>query len=70
MYFAVALFIGNIVSVGLTGFLVPWVANRFGWWLQPAPGNGLRANLLGAGLILCHLCRHGLGLLAACSEGR
>lgn len=51
--FAVALFIGNIVSVSLTGFLVPWVANRFGWWLQPAAHrNPLAVHLLGAGIIL------------------
>ncbi len=49
--FPVALFLGNVVSVGLTGFLVPWVATRFGWWLNPA-GNTVRTNLLGAGVIL------------------
>jgi antibiotic biosynthesis monooxygenase (ABM) superfamily enzyme len=50
--FAISLFLGNIVSVGLTGFLVPWVANRFGWWLQPTGSQPLRAHLLGAGIIL------------------
>lgn len=51
--FAVALFIGNVVSVGLTGFLVPWVAKRFGWWLQPAGHrNALAVHFLGAGVIL------------------
>jgi antibiotic biosynthesis monooxygenase (ABM) superfamily enzyme len=51
--FAVSLFIGNIVSVGLTGFLVPWVANRFGWWLQPAGHrNALAVHFLGAGVIM------------------
>jgi hypothetical protein len=48
--FAVALFVGNIVSVGLTGFLVPWTANRLTWWLRPSE-NVLRMNLLGAALI-------------------
>lgn len=52
MSFAVALFVGNIVSVGLTGFLVPWVANRFGWWLQPTGSRPLLTHLLGAGTIL------------------
>ena len=38
---------------GLTGFLVPWVANRFGWWLQPAAHwNALAVHFLGAGVIL------------------
>ena len=50
--FAVSLFLGNIVSVGLTGFLVPWVAGRFGWWLQPAPGTEIRIGIQGAALIL------------------
>ena len=49
--FAASLFLGNIVSVGLTGFLVPWVAGRFGWWLRPAPGRQVRINLLGAAFI-------------------
>lgn len=52
-HFAISLFVGNIVSVALTGFLVPWVANYFGWWLQPATlANRLRIHLLGAGIIL------------------
>ena len=50
--FAIALFIGNIVSVALTGYLVPWVAGRFGWWLNPAGASALRINLLGAAIIL------------------
>ena len=49
--FAVSLFLGNIASVFLTGFLVPWIAGRFGWWLRPAPGTELRTNLLGAAFI-------------------
>ncbi len=49
--FAVSLFLGNIVSVFLTGFLVPWIAGRFGWWLRPAPDRQVRINLLGAALI-------------------
>jgi len=51
--FAVSLFLGNIVSVGLTGFLVPWVAGHFGWWLRPAsPETAVRTHVLGAALIL------------------
>ncbi|HEY9212935.1 MAG TPA: antibiotic biosynthesis monooxygenase [Ancylobacter sp.] len=33
--FAVALFIGNVVSVLLLSQLVPWTSRRFAWWLQP-----------------------------------
>lgn len=47
---AVNLFVGNIFSVALTGFMVPWVAHRMGWWMLPK-GNTWRTNLLGAGLI-------------------
>lgn len=50
MPWALNLFIGNIFSVALTGFAVPWVANRMGWWMFPK-ANVLAANLLGAGLI-------------------
>ncbi len=53
MSFAVSLFIGNIVSVGLTGFLVPWVAGHFGWWLNPASAQvALKTHILGAAVIL------------------
>jgi antibiotic biosynthesis monooxygenase (ABM) superfamily enzyme len=50
MNFAIALFVGNIFSVSMTGFMVPWVANRMGWWLNPSQ-NVVRVNLVGAGLI-------------------
>jgi len=50
MPWALNLFIGNIFSVALTGFMVPWVANRMGWWMRPRT-NVLRANLLGAVLV-------------------
>jgi antibiotic biosynthesis monooxygenase (ABM) superfamily enzyme len=50
--FAVSLFLGNVASVVITGFLVPWVAGHFGWWLRPAPGREVRINALGAGLLV------------------
>ena len=51
--FAISLFIGNIVSVTLTGFLVPWLANSvFGWWLHPTGPQRGRIHLLGAGIIM------------------
>jgi hypothetical protein len=49
--FAVALFLGNVVSVAMTGYLVPLVAGWLGWWFQPSR-NVVRTNLLGAGLIM------------------
>lgn len=48
---AVSLFLGNIVSVGLTGFLVPWAAGHFGWWLRPTSGKETLTNIRGVALI-------------------
>jgi uncharacterized protein len=50
--FAISLFLGNIVSVTLTGFLVPRIAGRFGWWLRPKGPQALRLHLLGAAIIV------------------
>ena len=47
--FWLALFIGNIVSVLLLNWLVPWTSRGFGWWLAPAGGW---TSLPGAALIL------------------
>jgi antibiotic biosynthesis monooxygenase (ABM) superfamily enzyme len=49
--FWLALFIGNVVSVLLLNWLVPWVSRGFGWWLAPASDAGGRASLAGAALI-------------------
>jgi len=46
--FAIALFIGNVVSVLLLNYLVPWVSNRFEWWLQPDGAHPRRAEIGGA----------------------
>jgi hypothetical protein len=50
--FWLALFIGNVGSVLLLNWLVPWVSNSFGWWLAPARGAGRWTGLAGAALIL------------------
>jgi antibiotic biosynthesis monooxygenase (ABM) superfamily enzyme len=50
--FAIALFIGNIVSVVLLSYLVPWVAERFSWWLQPAGPNSRQLELAGTALVV------------------
>ena len=60
--FAIALFIGNIFSVGLTGFMVPWVANRMGWWLQPSRRRGA-GQPAGRRPIVCRLRGLRRGLL-------
>ncbi len=45
-----ALFIGNVVSVLLLSWLVPWTSRRFSWWL--APSRSARTNLMGAVLVI------------------
>jgi antibiotic biosynthesis monooxygenase (ABM) superfamily enzyme len=50
--FWLALFIGNVVSVLLLNWLVPWTSRGFGWWLAPARNAGGRTSLCGAGLIV------------------
>jgi uncharacterized protein len=46
--FWLALFIGNVVSVALLNWLVPWSARRFDWWLTPQGPAVMRINLIGA----------------------
>lgn len=50
--FWLALFIGNIVSVALLNWLVPWSSRRFDWWLRPAKGKSKMTDLAGAGLVI------------------
>lgn len=50
--FAVALFIGNLVSVALLALLVPWVSDRFAWWLTPSGPARKRTQIAGTVLIL------------------
>ena len=52
--FAINLFVGNIFSVALTGWLVPWAANKpLAWWLNPkSTANALAVHLAGAAIIL------------------
>ena len=50
--FAVALFLGNVVSVLLLTYLVPWVSERFSWWLQSTGANARRINAAGTAVLL------------------
>jgi len=50
--FAIALFIGNVVSVLLLNYLVPWMSNQFSWWLQPAGRNPKAINIAGTVLLV------------------
>jgi uncharacterized protein len=46
------LFVGNVVSVLLLSWLVPWVSNGFGWWLSPARSAGRWTNFAGAATVV------------------
>jgi uncharacterized protein len=59
--FAIALFIGNVASVLLLNYLVPWTSTRFTWWLQPAGANARRIELAGTALLVA---LYGLMMLA------
>jgi antibiotic biosynthesis monooxygenase (ABM) superfamily enzyme len=59
--FPVALFIGNVASVLLLNYLVPWTSLRFGWWLCPAGQNPRRIDLIGTLLVVA---LYGLMVLA------
>ena len=50
---AVATFVGNAISVSLVSWpLAPLAIRGLGWWLQPAPANRRRAEIVGAGTML------------------
>ena len=52
MPFWLALFIGNVISVILLNWLVPWTGTRFEWWLRPRTPANPRVDWLGGGLIV------------------
>ena len=50
---ALAIFVGNAVSiVALTWLLMPVVNRAFGFWLTPVPARRTRAEVLGVGAVL------------------
>jgi uncharacterized protein len=50
--FAIALFMGNIVSVVTVNYLVTWTSRRISWWLQPAGPHRRRVEVAGTALVL------------------
>jgi antibiotic biosynthesis monooxygenase (ABM) superfamily enzyme len=52
MPFWLALFVGNVVSVVLLNWLVPWASKRLAWWLQPAEQKSMGSHVLGAGIVV------------------
>ena len=62
--FWLALFIGNVVSVVLLNWLVPWASRGFGWWLAPTRDAGRWTSLAGRGAEPTVLRRIALVVLA------
>jgi antibiotic biosynthesis monooxygenase (ABM) superfamily enzyme len=50
--FAIALFIGNAISVMLLNYLVPWSSKCFSWWLQPKGRNPRLIQIGGAAFVI------------------
>jgi antibiotic biosynthesis monooxygenase (ABM) superfamily enzyme len=50
--FAIALFVGNVVSVLLLTYLVPWSSNGFARWLHPPPAHRQWIDAAGTALLL------------------
>lgn len=50
--FWLALFVGNVVSVNLLNWLVPFSSRRFVWWLQDRRRIGWWANLTGISVVI------------------
>jgi uncharacterized protein len=50
--FAIALFIGNVASVLILNYLVPWTSIGFGWWLNPTGARRRLIDMAGAALII------------------
>jgi antibiotic biosynthesis monooxygenase (ABM) superfamily enzyme len=51
MPFPFALLIGNVVSVVLLNWLVPWVNQRFMWWIIPRGAEPQKIDVKGASVI-------------------
>ena len=54
--FWLALFIGNVASVLILNYLVPWASTGFRWWLSAAPSQNTRNDWVGTGLIVGLYC--------------
>jgi antibiotic biosynthesis monooxygenase (ABM) superfamily enzyme len=50
--FWLGLFIGNVASVLILSYLVPWVSKGFRWWLSTTPNRSRHNDWAGAGLIV------------------
>ena len=50
---ALSIFIGNAISVAITGFLlIPWASKLLNWWLVPPESSAAKRTAIGAGLVI------------------
>jgi antibiotic biosynthesis monooxygenase (ABM) superfamily enzyme len=49
--FPIALFIGNVVTILLLNYLIPWTSLRFSWWLAPKGPKVQRLQIIGTALV-------------------
>jgi antibiotic biosynthesis monooxygenase (ABM) superfamily enzyme len=49
--FAIARFVGKVVSIIILNYLVPWTSARFAWWLEPAQSHRTKIDILGMALV-------------------
>jgi antibiotic biosynthesis monooxygenase (ABM) superfamily enzyme len=59
--FWLALFAANVAGVVILNWVVPWVSQRFRWWLQPAGRETEKRNLIG---IVVVVALYGVALFA------
>jgi antibiotic biosynthesis monooxygenase (ABM) superfamily enzyme len=50
--FWLALFVGNVASVTILNWLVPWISRRFDWWLKPAGSETQQRTLRGIAAVV------------------
>jgi antibiotic biosynthesis monooxygenase (ABM) superfamily enzyme len=49
--FAIALFVGNVVSIIILNYLVPWTSTRFSWWIEPSGPHRMKIDIVGTALV-------------------
>jgi antibiotic biosynthesis monooxygenase (ABM) superfamily enzyme len=50
--FWLTLFVGNVASVILLNWIVPWISRRFGWWLHPDGPDAVRTTVAGVAVVV------------------
>ena len=69
LHFAIALFIGNVASVILLNYLVPWTSTGFSWWLRPSAARRRLIEIAGTALVVALYAADGGRVLAIDDSG-